>query len=298
MTRRVVIGAALAVLALAGTVWPQLSGDPPLTLGVVGFYNPRVMYLRYQPLVDYLTEHTPYRWELVISTEYQETVDLLCGRRLTLAYLGPFTYVRAHETCGANPVVRLNTGGRPVYRSVILARQDSSVRNLVDLEGMRVGFGAPLSTSSHLVPRLMLRDAGVPVSVDRAVFYGHHEQAARGVLLGEVEACGIRDIVAERFEHRGLRVVARSGPIPNFPLAATPDVPGRVRDAVVQALVTLPGQDEAARREIARWHPELKDGFARCSNSDYDSVRETATQLFGPRALALTVEELAAGGPG
>ncbi len=110
---------------------PALGGDqlePSATvrhLGVVGFYNPRLMYFKYQELVDYLTEATGDRWELAVTLDYGETVRALCSGGLDLAYLGPFTYLRVHEACGATPVVRLNTRGSPTYRSVIMVRRDS-----------------------------------------------------------------------------------------------------------------------------------------------------------------------------
>jgi phosphonate transport system substrate-binding protein len=293
MTARVAASAVALMLLLGGMA---ATADPPLTLGVVGFYNPRVMYQRYQPLVDYLSQHTGRTWELVISTEYQETVDVLCDGSLTLAYLGPFTYVRAHEACGASALVRLNTDGRSSFRSVVMVRDEAPHRQLADLQGKPIGFGAPLSTSSHLVPRLMFRDAGVPVGNDHAVFYGHHEAAARAVLLGEVEACGIRDVVADRFASRGLRVLARSEPLPNFPLAASRNLDPAVRRAVVDALISLPARDPEVRRVIGTWHPELRGGFAPSEDGDYDSVRAMARRLLGPDALRLAPEVVALGG--
>lgn len=293
---RSILAALLALLALAPSA-PSSEPMHTLHLGVVSFYNPRLMYLKYQPLVDYLGERTGRRWELVISTSYQRTVDDLCAGRVDLAYIGPFAYLRAHELCGATPVVRLMTGGEATYRSFIMVRAESPARSLRELAGGRFGYGAALSTSSHLVPRAMLLEAGLQPGVDVACrYFGHHERAARAVLLGEVDACGIRDIVGERFVKRGLRVLARSRPIPNFPLVMGPQGGDELRRAVLHALVTAPSYDPAVAARIAAWDEELAAGFAPVEDEAYDPVRILARKVFGANALRVPERVLLCGG--
>ena len=273
-------------------------GEPPRLLGVASFYSPRMMYLKYQPLVDYLSDHSGSQWELRINTTYQQTVDELCSGRLTAAYMGPLTYVRAHAACGAEPDLRLRTAGRDTYQSYILVREDSSIRELADLEGKRFGFGSVLSTSSHLVPRAMLAEVGIRVPDEIECFYlEHHERAARAVLLGEVDACGIRDIVGRKFLDRGLRILARSRPIPNFPFVIAPDAPSEVRRGIIRALVELPGEDPEIAREMAEWDEELAQGFVFSQDAEYDGIRALAEEIIGPGALALPEADLRCVGP-
>jgi phosphonate transport system substrate-binding protein len=267
-----------------------------MRFGAVSFYNPRVMYLKYQPVVDYLSEHTPYRWELVVLNSYEQTVDDLCSGGLSMAYLGPLTYVLAHARCGALPLVRLNTGGSATYQSLIMVRRDSTIASLAELAGRSVGFGAPLSTSSHLMPRWMLLSAGLKPGTDvRCVYYGHHERAARAVTLGEVDACGIRDIVGRKFEQRGLRVLAASPPMPNFPLAVAADSPQELRQAVIRALVVLPETDPAERHAMAEWDEELSGGFTIASDDSFDPIRRLARFVFGGGYLTLDAAAMRCG---
>jgi phosphonate transport system substrate-binding protein len=299
-SRRRAVRDLVALLALTAAV-PSVAADrtesaarESLRLGVVGFYNPRLMVLRYQPLADYLTTATGRRWELVVGTTYDRTVDSLCHGELDLAYLGPYTYVRANALCGAQAVARLRTRGKDTYRSVIMVRMDSAIRSLADLRGARMGFGELLSTSSHLVPLAMLMDAGIRNDAYSCRLYGHHEHAARAVLLGEVDACAVRDVVGDRFEERGLRVIATSPPIPNFPFAMPADANPQLRREVVDALVTRPRRDLAARAAIEALDEELADGFAECEDADFDGLRELARQVFGPDALVASEDDLRA----
>jgi phosphonate transport system substrate-binding protein len=275
--------ALLEALALAACIGAAPAPRPaPLRLGVVTFYNPRLMYLKYQPVVDYLTEKTGVPWELAISGSYESTVEGLCSGRVAVAYLGPLTYIRARERCGARPIVKLLTGGRPTFQSVIVVRKDSPIHSVKDLRGKSFGFGSPLSTSSHIVPRATLLDAGLQPGVDvRCRYYMHHESAARAVLLGEVDAAGVRDVVADEFESRGLRALDRSTAIPNFPIVAAPVLPDSVVREIVRVLVTVPAADPSARATIASWDEELAGGFAPTDGSEFEMLVKLAERIFG-----------------
>jgi phosphonate transport system substrate-binding protein len=285
-----------AVLPAAALAQAGGNGSQPLLFGVVSFYNPRLMYLKYQPLVDYLSERSGDHWDLVISNSYGPTVAQLCDGTLAAAYLGPFTYVRAHAQCDALPVVRLRTGSKTTYQSFIMVKNESPITSLADLRGKTFGFGAPLSTSSHLVPRAMLAAAGLDAGRDYSCkYFWHHEKAARAVLLDEADACGIRDIVGTKFAQRGLRILARSAPIANFPFVLSPKSPAAVRDELIRSLVLLPRVDQTARETIAGWDEELAGGFELAEDSQYQGVREMARRLFGPLALSLPESSLACG---
>jgi len=293
VTLIVVLVLALLVPGLAAQEKDGGKSETPHQFGVVSFYSPRMMYLKYQPLVDYLSEYTGRPWELHINTSYQQTVDELCSGELTAAYLGPLTYVRAHAECGAEPILRLQTSGRDTYRSYILVRDDSPVREVADLQGKRFGFGSALSTSSHLVPRAMLVKAGVDLGVGtQCLYFEHHERAARAVLTGEADACGVRDIVGEKFLGRGLRILARSRPIPNFPFVISPSGSDEIRRQIVRALVELPKKDSGIARRMAAWDEELARGFVSSNDAEYEMVRTLAEEVFGPESLTLSPERL------
>lgn len=293
--------ATLMVLATAAAAPAQVERKEPapLRFGAVSFYNPRLMYLKYQPLVDYLSRYTGRPWELAVSSSYESSVEQLCSGELAAAYLGPFTYLRALARCGAIPVVRLNTHGKATYQALIMVRQESPITSLAQLAGKRFGFGAPLSTSSHLVPRAMLLAAGLQPGRDYTCRYlWHHEKAAREVLLGGVDASGVRDIVGEKFVQRGLRVLASSEPIPNFPFVISPLGPAGVREELVHALVMLPLKDPAIQAAISEWDEELAGGFALAAASDFEPVRTLARLVFGPLALRRPEAELGCEGRG
>jgi phosphonate transport system substrate-binding protein len=174
----------------------------------------------------------------------------------------------------------------------VLVRSDSPFERLEDLSGQRIGFGDPLSTSSHLLPRAMLLEAGLEPGRDvECRYFGQHELAARAVLMGEVEACGVRDTVGDLFLHRGLRRLARSSPVPAYPLVALPSLPDRLRDELITALLDFPGEVRPPRSGD-RPELELRGDFVPATDEDYDPVRRLAREVFGPGVAGRSPEEL------
>ena len=299
--RRFLAAASLVCAFVAGAV--ALANPPSarkaLRFGVVSFYGPRLMYLKYQPLVDYLTRTTGAPWELVLSKSYEEATERLCKDDLLLAYLGPATFLRAEKSCSAEPIACLRTAGKATYESWVMVRADSPFRTLADLRGARFGFGDPFSSSSHVVPRAMLADVGLEPGKDfRCVYYAHHESAAQAVLTGEVEACGLRDIVGAKFREKGLRVIAVSTPIPNFPLVISPRARPDERAMVERALLTLPRTDATVRATIASWDEELAGGFAPCTAADFREMSVLEKKLFGKKAFSFRERDLECRGQG
>jgi ABC-type phosphate/phosphonate transport system substrate-binding protein len=138
----------------------------------------------------------------------------------------------------------------------------------------------------------MLRAAGLEPGRDVACrYFGQHERAARAVLMGEVEACGVRDVIGELFLHRGLRRLARSGPIPAYPWVVPPGSSPADREALTSALLRFPGTAQP-RRDEERWDLELTGGFTPALDADYDIVRRLAERVFGPDALTRPGEDL------
>ncbi len=258
----------------------------------MGFYSPRLMFKKYQPFTDYLTHHSGARWELVIKPTYEAIVAALCDGDVDVAYLGPFSYIRAHEQCGAVAVVQLFTDGISSFRSLLMVREDSAIHSLDDLHGRRIGFGSTLSTSSHLVPLSILERAGLLNGDIECIYFGNHERAIQALVLGEVDACGVRDLVGQRYLERGLRVLATSSPLPNFPLAVGPHTLPAVRQRVVHTLVELPRTSAAAADELATLDVEFQSGFATVTDAEYDGIRELARQVFGDQGWLGWAEDL------
>lgn len=254
---------------------PAAAVDKPIIrFGVIPRYNPLVMYKRYQPIMDYLTAETPYRFELKISRDYPEAVRFLQQGVTQISSLGDVTFAEASLRYQAIPILKpLNADGRPFYRSAIIVRGDSPLRSITELRGKSVAFGSLHSTSGNLIPRYLLWDNGVRMQ-DLKSFTNlqHHDAVAKAILKGQYDAGAVKDVVAEKYKPHGLRILAWSGPIPAVPLVVRRDTSSEVVKAITQALLKLDRNNPRHREIMKNWDDEFCNGFAPAQQSDYTTI--------------------------
>lgn len=272
----------LVILSFPGaTCFP--SEKPVVYFGVNLRFDPIVMYERYQPMMDYLTRSTPYRFELKLSRNYREGVRQLDDGETQIASLGDGG-VMAAILDGAVPVVKpLNEKGKPFFRSVIVVADRSGIRTERDLAGRRVALGYRHSLTGNLIARQMLiacgLDKGKLAALDNL---RKHSQVARSVLKGEYDAGFLKDVVAKMYANRGLRVLASSADFPSTPLVARRGTPPEVIRAFTAALVKLDRRNPEHAKLMNLWDEEYKYGFVPVQSGDYrDMMRLYRSMPYG-----------------
>lgn len=276
MTKRIVSALlALIVFCSAPLVGRGITADKPVVrFGVIPRYNPLVMYKRYQPIMDYLTAETPYRFELKISKDYPEAVRFLRQGVTQVSSLGDVTFAEASSEYAAIPILKpLNRDGVPFYRSAIIVRNDSPLKNIRELRGKTMAFGSPHSTSGNLIPRYLLWDNGIGLR-DLKSFTNlqHHDAVAKAILKGQFDAGAVKDVVAEKYQSHGLRILAWSAPLPAVPLVVRMDAPPDVVKALTAALLKLDRTNPAHQKMMQTWDDEFRNGFAPASKNDYQGI--------------------------
>ncbi|WP_243374064.1 phosphate/phosphite/phosphonate ABC transporter substrate-binding protein [Geotalea sp. SG265] len=247
------------------------SEKPVIRFGVNLQYNPISMYKRYQPLMDYLTQNTPYRFELKISRDYLECLRYLKYNTTQISFLGDIAFVEARLRFGAIPILKpLGEDGRPAYRSAIVVSSSSSLHSLQDLKGKKVAFGNLHSTSGNLFPRYMLLNKRVYLQeLGGFTNFSNHDEVAKAVLRGDYDAGAVNDTTADKYSASGLRVLAYSDPIPTSPIVVRSDAPKALTKAVTDALLKLDRNNPTHEKLMASWDDSLKNGFTTASLSDY-----------------------------
>lgn len=279
MVRMGIFRVLLAVLLLAqiptSSGWAGTAADKPvIRFGVIPRYNPLVMYKRYQPIMDYLTAETPYRFELKISKDYPEAVRFLQEGVTQISSLGDVTFAEASLAYRAIPVLKpLNKNGIPFYRSAIIVRADSPLKNIKQLRGKSVAFGSSHSTSGNLIPRYLLWNNGVRIQdLKNWTNLQHHDAVAKAILKGQYDAGAVKDVVAEKYRTHGLRILAWSDPIPAVPLVVRVDTPPAVVTALTQALLKLDRNNPRHKAIMKSWDDEFCYGFAPAAITDYSKI--------------------------
>ncbi len=244
-----------------------------LYFGIIPRDNPRISYEKYQPLIDYLSENTPYRFELLLKRSYEETVTAVGNGEIDIALLDPLTYLEAYKKYGTPAILKSITAkGESFYRSVIITRKDSSIKKLSDLKGKSFAFASTRSTSGNLIPRVLLAEAGIHLKdLKKYKNFDYHDSVVKWVLRGEYDAGAVRESVAEKYLPLGIRIIAKSAPIPTGPVVVGTRTPYTMVQKIKEALLEITSKGE---KYLAKSDPELRGGFIDARDSDYQGIRK------------------------
>jgi len=243
--------------------------------GVIPRDNPRIMYEKYQPLLDYLSEQTPYTYELVLKKTYEETVNALGSGETDVALLGPLTYLEARAKYGAISILKSKgADGTTSYKSVIIKKKDSPVRGLSDLKGKSVAFASSKSTSGNLIPRYLLANSGIHLNdLSGYANFDYHDSVVKAILKGQYTAGAVRDSVAKKYMKLGIEVIAESEAIPTGPLVVGPGTPYAVTENIKKALLALNPQKDSGQKVLRRLDEDFRSGFTGAADEDYVDIR-------------------------
>ncbi|WP_017727449.1 phosphate/phosphite/phosphonate ABC transporter substrate-binding protein [Halalkalibacterium ligniniphilum] len=160
--------------------------------------------------LDKLEAHLSEQLNREVSVEhypnYNAVVEALNYNNIDLAYLGPLTYLIAHEQSGAQAIVTQLIDGEPYYYSYIITHKDSEWEDLDDLLEDRsevdFAFASISSTSGHLIPGLELRNRGVYESeneheFNQLQFTGSHDLVTTLVQDQTVDAGAVDSAILE-----------------------------------------------------------------------------------------------------
>ena len=241
----------------------------PLTLLIHPYQTAAALTKNFAPLAEYLSQaiHTPV--QVSVSKSYKSHMQQVGAEQFDLAFLGPAPYIQVTHTYGPKTILgRLQISGSPYFHGIIIARKDSPVMHLKDLAGKKFAFGDPDSTMSHFVPRYMLAEAGVDISdLQEHAFLGMHANVALGVIGGYYDAGGIMENTFDAYKDRGIKILAKSPPIPEHLFVAAKHIPSGTVQALRQALYAL--RDPNILSPIK---PTLT-GIVPTEDKDYDLLR-------------------------
>ncbi|NOZ09436.1 MAG: phosphate/phosphite/phosphonate ABC transporter substrate-binding protein [Gammaproteobacteria bacterium] len=242
--------------------------------GLVPLEQAITMNKKFGPLCQYISELMDIDLYIRLGHDYDDAVNDVGTGRALVSYQTPSTYIDAHRQFGVEPLVVPLQNGQPTYQSAIVTRSDSGINTLEDINGRQFAFGDEKSTGSKAMPESMLRDAGVSLKdLSNYDFLGSHDNVATAVLQREFAAGGLMLSVAQKYKDKGLKILATSDPIPQFPICAAASMPQADKLKLTEALVNLKDTD------ILGAMGSGITGFAPSHDKDYDGVRKMLEKL-------------------
>ncbi|MDE5116987.1 MAG: phosphate/phosphite/phosphonate ABC transporter substrate-binding protein, partial [Trichodesmium sp. St2_bin2_1] len=124
--------------------------------------------------------------ELFVSTDYSSMIEVASKGRLDLAYFGPLSYVLAKTKSNIEPFAALEKDGKNTYQALVIGNAESGIDSYEKIEGKIMVYGDQASTSSHLIPKSMLKEKGLKAGENyEEVFVGAHDAVAVAVANGK-----------------------------------------------------------------------------------------------------------------
>jgi phosphonate transport system substrate-binding protein len=231
-----------------------------------------------QGLKAYLEKELGKKVDLVVTTDYSSMIEAMRHGRLDLAYFGPLSYVLAKSKSHIEPFAARIHKGSTTYEAVVIGNVSAGINTLEDIKGKNMAYGDVASTSSHLIPKFLLKSKGLEAKKDyKEHFLGSHDSVALAVQNGHAQAGGLSKIIFETLIEKGtinknsVKVLAVSKPYPEYPWAMRADLAPALKEKVKKAFWGLKD------KEILK--PLKADGFASITDQDYDVIRDLAKIL-------------------
>lgn len=254
-----------------------------LKMGLIPAEDQEEMLKRFGGTIAYLEKKLGMKVETFVATDYSGVIEAMRSKKIDVAFFGPFSYVLASGVAGAEAfAVGVRKNGKSTYRSIIVTHKDSGIKTLNDLKGKDFVFVDPASTSGNLIPRLILKKAGIDPEKDfKSVTYaGGHDAVELAIKNKKAPAGADNDITYEKMVEEKLIspgeniIIAKSDPIPGSPIAWRKDLPEDLKQKINQAFLNMHNEDPGA---LSGYGAIIR--YDEASDSDYDIIREAAKIL-------------------
>lgn len=197
----------------------------------------------YKPVFDAITKHYGIHFKVMAGSSYGAVVEGMCNDQTEIAWYGPVTFGEAHERCNAELLAVDVKKGNSVYYSGIYVRKDSGLSHINELKGHTIALGDPHSTSSFNFPVAMMLAAGIDPARDmkKVILAGSHSNSIAALKEGRVDACAASFNSWEKAIKNGVinpkkfKVLAKSQPIPNPPMAMNTNLPSKTKAKLKEA---------------------------------------------------------------
>ncbi|MEZ5985399.1 MAG: phosphate/phosphite/phosphonate ABC transporter substrate-binding protein [Hyphomonas sp.] len=229
------------------------------------------------PLFNAITRTSGIHFDVQTGQSYSAVIEGMCAGQAEIAWLGPVSYVEAHKRGCADLLAVEERDGGSTYYAGIFVSADSGIQTPQDLAGKSIALGSQHSASSFSYPLAILVQAGVDPLRDLSAIRitGSHANSLLALQNGLVDAAGASFISFERAVNQGglnaadFRLLMKSDPIPNPPIAMHPGLPDAVKASLKSSLAKVhetPGiRPESIRgyggKQVDRYNTETSDAL-------------------------------------
>lgn len=237
---------------------------------------------QFDPFFQRLAEAVDLPADITVTEDWVGISEALRSRTLDVAWLGPWGYVLAnHNEPSIEAIATVKYKEKPVYYSVLMARADAPFNTLEEAiaqsqngEKLRLSLADVGSTSGWLIPTAEFERLGInPKAVFDYSEGASHAAQAIGVLSDQVDIASDYDRNLDVLESTGrinksdLKIIWKSDPLPNDPIAVRGGLPDEIKAKLQQALA------EISPEEAKELLPENYTGFVVSDGKNYEPIQ-------------------------
>lgn len=260
----------LCLLIVPGIASSEQKKPRELLFGSVAMDIPAVMHKRLKPLTNYLSNTLGQPVSLKLSPNMGAAIKETADGTVDLAYLTPVAYLKAHKKGKARIIVKTVTKGKASFKLMIVVKEDSPIKKVVQLAGKRFAFG----DKKALLQRAAVVGAGMSLEkLGSYQFIGHYDNIVRAVMNGDFDAGILKDTMAYKWEGKGVRILYATPDLPPYNITASKNVDNATFRRLQKAFLDL-NPKNMEHLKIIKALDKKYDGFARTSDKEYDVVRK------------------------
>ena len=250
--------------------------------------NSKTLNAKVKPLQQQLSKELGIPVKVHVATNYNAMVEALRSKKVDVAFISPVSYTIAHDKGAADVLLKskgylVDDKGNPTnklvdyYRSQIVVRKDSHLRNLKDLKGAKVGLQDPESTSGYIYPMASLKKVNVNQSDIKIAQIKGHDQALIALLNGDVDAVATyQDARADLKQdypkiYKDTKVIYRTDKIPNDTISVRGDMSKQWKTKISNAFLDI-SKSEKGKKILTDIYGH--QGYEKAKDSDFDTVRK------------------------
>ena len=281
---------AAALFAAASTA----QSNDEIIIGYTPSENSQAVQANGVRFSDYFTKKTGLKAKTFMATDYTALIEAMRSGRVQLAWLPPFSLVRAEPIANAVVLLKAVRKGESHLYSAIITRADKGINNLEDLKGKNMAWVDPASASGFIIPKSALKlqkNIDADKFFKRQIYAGSHDALVLSVHNGTVDAgatfcnnqkgddCSWHSYLKTPEDRAKIKVLFHSKPIPADTLATTKkfqtENPEQLKKSV--DLIRNMHKDEEGKKILFDLYHI--DSMVPAKSKEFDVVRKAAQSL-------------------
>lgn len=266
-----------------------------LTVQFVPSQAAETLEAKAKPLEQLLSDELGIPVTVSVSTDYNTIVEAMASKQVDVGFLPPNAYVLANEQSNVKVLLQAQRygikqpGGESTdelvdsYRSMIVVKSGSDIKELEDLKGKTIATQDVTSSAGYVWPVAEMKKAGIDINTDvTTVQVKGHDQAVLSVLNGDVDAAFVFEDARNTVKNDYPEIMDEvepmyfTEPIPNDTISVRSDMSEEWDKKIQDAFIAI-GKDEEGKQIISDIYSH--EGYVISQDSNFDIVREYAEQV-------------------